>query len=321
MPSMPSGSENVEQFVTLFDQAFLAMGVALHRSLQVQAGGGRYRLWIICMDEEVEHSLRRLNLADVNLIPLREIETDALLAVKPSRSRGEYCWTLTPFAPSAVFERAPDAQRVSYLDADLFFFDAPQVLLSELEQSGKDVLITEHAYAPEYDVTEKSGRFCVQFMTFCRTTKGLEVLHSWQEQCLEWCFARYEPGRFGDQKYLDDWPMTFSQSVHIVKQTEKTLAPWNASWFAARGALSPVFFHFQGMRLVRDRQVLCSTGYRIDATVRSIYYHYLAALSKVLDELEAQGLRVVHIPRPPGLRQKLRDMRDRLSGTAYWSQV
>ena len=228
-----------------------------------------------------------------------------------SRATGRYVMFLNAddalAHPSALADllqaaRAGDWPDVVYGDCDLFDPESGAFLY-------RAVINYDH------------GRFCVQFMTFRRTTPGLEVLRSWQAQCIEWCFARYEPGRFGDQKYLDNWPMTFPHAVHIVKQTEKTLAPWNASWFATCGALSPVFFHFQGMRLVRGRQVLCSTGYRIDATVRSIYYHYLAALSKVLDELEAQGLRVVHIPRPPGLRQKLRDMRDRLSGTAYWSQV
>jgi hypothetical protein len=311
----------VEHFVTLFDQAFLAMGLALHASLQAQAGAGRFRLWIICMDEEVEDSLRQLGLADVALIPLREIETAALLAVKPGRSRGEYCWTITPFAPAAVLERAPDAGRVTYLDADLFFFGAPQILLDEFEQSGKHVLITEHAYAPEYDVTEKSGRFCVQFMTFRRTAPGLAVLRSWQDQCVEWCFARYEPGRFGDQKYLDEWPRKYADVVHILVQTDKTLAPWNASYFAARAPLAPVFYHFQGFRLVKDRTVVCSIAYRISAPVRALYARYIQALGSEVDRLERRGIRVVRLPRPPGLRQVLRDLRDSLRGLAYWSRI
>jgi hypothetical protein len=311
----------VEHFVTLFDQAFLAMGLALHRSLQAQVGTGKFRLWIICMDEEVERSLAQLQLADVSLIPLREVETEALLAVKPGRSRGEYCWTMTPFAPSAVMDRAPDAQRVTYLDADLYFFAAPQILFDEFERSGKHVLITDHAYAPEYDVAATSGRFCVQFMTFRRTAPSMEVLRSWQEQCVEWCFARYEPGRFGDQKYLDEWPQKFGDAVHILQQTDKTLAPWNAAYFAARGPLKPVFYHFQGFRLVKGRTVVCSIAYKITAPVRVLYETYIKALGGEVDGLEQRGIRVVRLPRPTGLRQMLRDLRDSLRGVFYWSQI
>lgn len=308
----------MEHYVTLFDQSFIAMGLALHRSLRAHARP--FRLWVICMDEEVERSLAQLGLEDVGLIPLREIETARLLAVKNGRTRGEYCWTMTPFAPEVVLARAPDAARVTYLDTDLFFFDRPQILFDEFEASGKHVLITDHAYAPEYDVAEQSGRFCVQFMTFRRTAPSLEVLHSWQEQCLEWCYARYEPDRFGDQKYLDAWPDKFPTAVHVLRQTSKTLAPWNASYFAARGPLHPVLYHFQGFRLVAGR-LAGSVGYRLSAPVRELYQRYTRELGRVVDELESRGIAVARVPRPPGLRQVLRDLRDRLTGNAYWSRI
>lgn len=311
----------MEHFVTLFDQAFLAMGLALHRSLSERAGAGSFRLWIVCMDEEVEQSLQALALPDVSLIPLREMETEALRAVKPGRSRGEYCWTVTPFTFSAVFERAPEAQRVTYLDADLFFFDAPRLLLDEFERSGKHVQITDHAYAPEYDMSAKSGRFCVQFITFRRTEPGLEVLRSWQAQCMEWCFARFEPGRFGDQKYLDEWPRKFADAVHILEQTDKTLAPWNAASFAARAPLAPVFYHFHGLRLVKDRQVLCCVGYRISAPVRELYGNYVRTLGSLVDGLEGRGIRVPRLPRREDLGQFLYDLRDTLRGRNYWSRI
>lgn len=308
----------MEHYITLFDQGFIAMGVALHRSLRAQARP--FRLWILCMDEAVERSLRQLDLEDVSLIPLREAETPELLAVKGGRTRGEYCWTLTPFTPQLVFDRAPDAQRATYIDADLYFFDRPQILLDELEASGKHVLITDHAFAPEYDVAAKSGRFCVQFMAFRRTPEGLRVLRDWQAQCLEWCFNRFEPDRFGDQKYLDAWPAKYPEAVHILRQTDKTLAPWNASMFAARGLLAPVLYHFQGFRLV-DGRIAGSVGYRLSAPVRALYARYGGELGAVVDDLEKRGIAVARLPRPPGLMQKLRDLRDRLTGHAYWSRI
>jgi hypothetical protein len=147
MPSAPSTSD-VEHFVTLFDNNFLPMGLCLHQSLLAQ--GGPFRLWVICMDEQVESNLKRLALPHVETIPVREMEDERLLAVKPGRSRGEYCWTLTPFVSQAVFDRDKSVERVTYLDADLFFFGSPQPLFEELEQSGKDVMITDHAYDPRY---------------------------------------------------------------------------------------------------------------------------------------------------------------------------
>ena len=166
---MHSGS-SVEHFVTLFDRNFLPMGLCLHGSMISHAQP--FHLWILCMDEFVESQLRELNLPNVSLLPLSEVETKALKGVKNGRTKGEYCWTLTPFAPQFVFARDEKISRVTYLDTDLYFFGSPKLLLDEFSGSNKDVLITEHAFAPEYDKSAKSGKYCVQFMTFRRTEGG-----------------------------------------------------------------------------------------------------------------------------------------------------
>jgi hypothetical protein len=181
-----------EQYVTLFDIGYLPMGVTLHSSLMKQAQP--FHLWVLCIDESTERQLRTLALPCVSLIPLHEVETKELLGVKGGRTRAEYCWTLTPFAPSFVFEKVGNINRVTYLDADLYFFDSPGDIYAEFERSGKQVLITEHAYAPEYEQTQTSGRFCVQFMVFNRSSGGLKVLKKCQVQCIECCFNRFEGG-------------------------------------------------------------------------------------------------------------------------------
>ena len=120
-----------EHFVTLFDSRFLLLGLTLHASLQRVAPNSH--LWIICIDELVEQQINKLGLSHISTIPLRSIETDELLTVKTNRTVGEYCWTLTPFSPNAVFDRAPDASRVTYLDSDLFFFSSPEIIFQEFE--------------------------------------------------------------------------------------------------------------------------------------------------------------------------------------------
>src|SRR6266702_7623853 len=130
----------IEHYVTLFDTSYLAAGLSLHRSLCEHAGA--FRLWVLCMDTTVETCLRELDLPEVSVIPLSEVETAALVAVKSGRTAGEYCWTLTPFVPEFVMAREPSAKRVTYVDADLYFFDAPAILLDEFDASDAHVLIT-----------------------------------------------------------------------------------------------------------------------------------------------------------------------------------
>jgi hypothetical protein len=311
MPSTPSPPK-VEHYVTLFDSAFLPCGLALHASLARHARS--FRLWILCMDIAVEEQLTRLALPSVSLIPLRELETPELLAVKPTRSRGEYCWTVTPFTFDAVFARDPSAARVTYLDADLFFFRDPAVLLDEFDRSSKDVLITEHAYSPEYDLTHKVGRFCVQFLTV-RDTDGARVVTAWwKARCLEWCFARHEDGKFGDQKYLDQWPRLFSAHVHILEQVHETLGPWNVRrLLPGSRALPPVLYHFHGLRLTGRSRMVLYNGYRIGPGGESLYRQYVSTLSSIVTMLDGRGITFPRLPQR-SLRDRLKRYKNRLLG-------
>ncbi len=232
-----------EHYVTLFDSNFLPQGLALHSSMQRHCGN--HLLWILCIDDEVYSVLSCLQLPKVRLLRLSDWETPDLLAVKNERSRGEYCWTLTPFCIGFVFMSDPDAVRVTYIDADTWFLSSPGPIFQELDESGCAVLITDHAYSPEYDQSYSSGRYCVQFMCFTREM-GESVRSWWETRCLEWCFARHEDGKFGDQKYLDDWLERFSGLVHVLRNQALTMGPWNATRFPHSAA---VFWHFHGVRL------------------------------------------------------------------------
>lgn len=277
----------MEHFVTLFDSNFLPMGMAMHASMMTHAQP--FHLWILCMDELVEKQLQTLALPHVSLIPLRVAETEALIAIKDGRTRGEYCWTLTAFTPQFVFERDPTVERVTYLDADLYFFDEPKILLDEFSRSGKHVLITEHAFAPEYEKMRNRGRFCVQFMTFRNTPEGRKVMKWWQERCLEWCFARLEDGKFGDQMYLDSWPIQFGSEVHVLAQTERTLAPWNVAHVldVKHSSVEPVFFHFHGFRIVSNTRLLLCRRYPVGYGGRRLYLAYSDAVISAVKEIHA----------------------------------
>lgn len=244
-----------------------------------------YVLWILCVDDEVFDVLGRLDLPNVRRLRLSELETPDLLSVKKSRAISEYCWTLTPFAPRFVFEADQYVQRVTYIDADLWFLKNPKLIFNEFDASAKHVLITDHAYSPEYDQSATSGQYCVQFMTFSRTG-GESVRKWWEERCLEWCFARFEDGKFGDQKYLDDWPDQFSDVVHVLRDKELALAPWNASRFPYGNA---VFYHFHGLRLSSKDRIEIGNYFLPNALRANVYQPYFADLRDALKRLERIG--------------------------------
>lgn len=276
----------MEHFVTLFDSLFLPQGLALYTSMQRHIG--LYTLWILCVDDEVHSILFGLNLPNVRLLKLSQIETEDLRRVKVERTIGEYCWTLTPFAPRFVFEADASISRVTYVDADLWFKKDPIKIYQEFDRSRKSVLITNHAYAPEYDKSALSGHFCVQFIIFLRDS-GEVVRHWWETRCLEWCYARFEDGKFGDQKYLDLWPDIFENEVHVLQNKEWALAPWNAIRFPYGEA---IFFHFHSLRIINDSTV--NTGlYKLPrVVVEQVYKPYLSDLKMVIQLLRGEGIEI-----------------------------
>ncbi|MBU6461075.1 MAG: glycosyl transferase [Proteobacteria bacterium] len=312
--------KQTEHFVTLFDCKFLPMGWCLHYSLMTHAQP--FHLWILCMDEKVEKQLEQLALSHVTLISLSKVETAKLLSVKEGRTKAEYCWTLTPFTPQMVFERDETVERVTYVDADLFFFDTPRKLFKEFDASGKSVLITEHAYAPEYEQSLLHGRFCVQFVVFNRTQEAFRVMKWWQEKCLEWCFARVEGNKFGDQKYLDIWPDLFKDDVHVLGQVDKTLAPWNVQFFLKNQQdLNPVFYHFHGLRIVSDHEVLLYLGYRIGKQGQCFYKDYVRAMSRIFGVMKALGWSIPVIPRQERWLRLRRLKRIFMGVAQYWTYL
>jgi hypothetical protein len=270
----------MEHYVTLFDSLFLPQGLALHSSLESHAGS--YTLWVLCMDEDAKTVLDKLNKPNLKVIALSEVETPELLAVKPGRTKGEYCWTLTPFTPKIVFDRDESVQRVTYLDADVFFLQNVTPIFQEFEESGKAVLITDHGFAPECDQSAISGQFCVQFMTFIRNT-GEPVRTWWKEKCVEWCFAKPEDGKFGDQKYLDNWPDMFPDLVHVLSHLEWTLAPWNATRFPYSVGK---FYHFHQLRIIDIEDVELGGFYLPNSLLDGVYKTYIITLQKAMNDMQ-----------------------------------
>lgn len=275
-----NSNKPLEHFVTLFDSNFLPQGLALHLSLN-RCFKESYKLWILCLDDQVFDFLKIFNLNNVELLKLSELETPELLIAKSTRTLREYYWTLTPFTFSFVFQSDSDINRVTYLDADTWLLQEPTKIFTEFNRSKKSILITEHAYAIEHDQSQESGKYCVQFVTFTRGD-GEKVRQWWQERCLEWCYARHEEGKFGDQKYLENFLELFPESVHVVEELSSFMAPWNATRFPHENA---VLWHFHGLRIIKffgSIRIYLGDYKLPENVIRDIYQIYIDDLMKAL---------------------------------------
>ncbi len=251
------------------------------------------------MDDTVYDVLRRFNLDRLVPVPLANFESSELLRVKPGRTKGEYCWTCT----SHTIRYALDAfslPEVTYLDADLFFYARPSTLLDEFDRSGASVLITPHRYTRRYDISWRSGIYCVQFITFRSDERGLQALDWWREKCLEWCYARVEKGKFGDQRYLDDWPTRFS-GIHVLDHLGGGVAPWNVQQYdivrengriqgkerSTGRKFDVVFFHFHSVRFLTNGYIDLGDYYLMPFIKRLLYQPYVATLEHVASDIRS----------------------------------
>jgi hypothetical protein len=303
----------LEHFCTLFDQTFLPQGLALHASLRRHAAP--FTLWVLCLDRPTQAALEALALPDVRLLPLADCETDDLRAARANRSYGEYCWTLGSHLFTFVFDRDPAVRRLTYLDADVFFFGPAGAFFSEMEAGGKRVLITEHGYAPEYaHYAARAGRFCVQFVTFTRVPEALSLLAGWQRQTRESCSGARNAAFFGDQQYLEEWPARYPRLVHVLEDRGRTLAPWNADHVLGHGPSEPaVLYHFHTYRVLSARWSQWCVGYRLSQpAVMRLYRAYEAEVLAAFATVAVHGHPAPLRPWSPGVLTWVRLLRSLL---------
>jgi hypothetical protein len=247
-------------FCTYFDSNFAVRGLAMIRSL-ARHRSAPWKMVVLCLDQAAEAILARMRrhdpaLALVERLPLSafEAKNPDLLAVKLGRSKVEYFFTCTPVLCRWLLSARPDVERLIYLDADLWFFSNDESLFEEMGDA--PVAVIEHRFPDDkLDFSRLNGRFNVAWNAFDRSPAALACLDRWRSQCLEWCGDESSNGRFGDQKYLDDWPEQVPGLV-IISNPGADLAPWNLGRHrvrAGRGGVPEVdgrplvFYHFHAL--------------------------------------------------------------------------
>lgn len=275
----------------------MSRGIAMYQSLLKNETD--FHLFIFAFDEISANTLLKMQLKKVTVVTLAQFEDPELLRIKPSRSKGEYCWTCTSSTIAYCIEQY-QLKNCTYLDADLFFYQSPRVLINEIP-ADKHVMITEHRYTRYYDQSKESGKYCVQFMYFDNSKDSLEVLHHWRNQCIEWCYNRIEEGKFGDQKYLDVWTSKFN-CVYEMTNLGGGLAPWNIQQYQFKSTnqrligtetktnknFEVIFYHFHGLKFYDHGGLIYTPNtYRINSSIKELFYQpYTQALQIAKNEIQ-----------------------------------
>lgn len=279
------------EYCTYFDHRYAARGITMIRSLRRAAPDAR--IWVLCLDAQTENLFAQINEPGVVPLSLSQFENgdEKLLSAKQDgRSLIEYYFTCTASLVRYVMRHTEDAEFVTYLDGDLWFFADPEPLYEEMAKSS--VLIVPHRFPRGHETSRKYGIHNVGWVTFRNSPDGLACLDWWREKTLEWCFdvVDEQNDRFADQRYLDSFSKKFA-GVHSLHHAGANLAPWNIKGHKVSSDKGSgisvdghplIFFHFHGMKRMGKRLFLTSHGIygaRLSPQVRDeIYRPYLKEL-------------------------------------------
>lgn len=285
-------------FCTLFDSAYIDRGLIMYYSILEKMQ--QFMLYIYAFDRKTFEILSGMNLDKVKVIFIETLETEKMLSLKASRTRAEYCWTFTPI----IIEYSLDKfllDNCTYIDADIYFYADPTVLLKELEKTKSSIMIVKHGFPNTFEykrLEKRSGIYCVQFNTFLNNAEGRRTLTWWKEKCLDCCSSTGEKGNFGDQKYLDNWKKEF-RGVHVLEHLGAGVAPWNVSRYQLRSTAKEmiimeknsktemplIFYHFHALRDLDEKhmniRVYCRQGKVDNLLIETLYKGYIERLQEI----------------------------------------
>ena len=241
-------------YCTYFDSVYAPRGLIMIGSLFRHQPDAIVH--VLCLDDLCFEILQALapQIPRVRPIPPGTLEQHdpELAACKDGRSKIEYYFTCTPCLPTYVFETNPDIADVTYLDADLYFYQSPDLVFDEIGDNS--IAITPHKFSPAHKPAERYGIFNVAWITWRNDEAGRKCLADYRRNCLDWCYDREEDGKFADQKYLDSWPKDYP-GVAILDHKGINVALWNVEnydftkkdgeIFVDEQPL--IFFHFHGV--------------------------------------------------------------------------
>jgi hypothetical protein len=277
-------------FCTYFDHRYLDRGLVLYESLRKHAPNST--LYVLALSETCQTFLQRLRLPGLIVLSLRDIYQDEpnLQGICDERGGAAAVFTRTPFLIRHVLNKTQPGSQTIYLDADMMFFNDPRTTLNQ--SACCSVAITPHRFSPHWNPAKQVGYYNVGWVAFKNSTNGYTCLNWWADRCLEWCYDRMENGKFGDQKYLDDFA-TIVPDVLEISDIGVNCAPWNSSYKAFRktgdfttvNGLPLTLYHFSLVYRIGDRVIAphfteqCLK--RAPGLIRNVYKPYARELARV----------------------------------------
>ncbi len=287
-------------YCTLFDSYYLDKGIVMAESLAKVCDN--YNLYIFAFDRNSYDILSKIQINNTVIIFIDDVIDKKIELIRNERTKAEFCWSMTPFVIFKAIELY-GLTNCTYIDADLMFFDNPNILVDEMTDKDCSVQIIEHRYRKCFKnslIEKLSGKYCVQFNSFLNNEEGMAVLREWKEDCFECCTSDNSNGTFGDQKYLDLWQDKYN-IINVIKNEGAGVAPWNLSSYCTEDynkiknkktsdIYNLIFYHFQNLSFYEEEKIDIGlhiwSGRYDEELIRYIYYLYLTKIYDIRNMLE-----------------------------------
>ncbi len=281
--------EKFPNICTVLTKGYLIQGLALYNSLKRHTR--RFRLWVLCVDDTSYNLLEKMNLANVTLISLENIKSKKLARIQRKRQLHEFCWTLKASLVTYLMNNNFNLDSILYMDADLFFFQDVRDIYNEWGEHS--VFLTKLHLSSKWE--QRLGRYSAGLVGFKRNETGMRCLRSWRRKCLKWCYDRQEYGLWGDQKYLNDWPRTFTE-VKISENIGINAGPWlirkgykahSEGDIVYINNMELVCYHFSGFEIINENEYeLCKYDKKA-AKADNIYSAYVDEIRKIIAQIKS----------------------------------
>lgn len=278
----------MRHFCSLFNSVYQFHARLLYESICEHDNIDNLQFYFFCFDDKSTEYFRELQLKNINIISLEELEIyfPELKEVKQERSIAEYFFTSTPAICKYVLENYSSVDEIVYLDADLYFFQSPEILFTEISYAS--ISIIPHRFNLLNYYKNIYGYYNVGWLSFKRDKEGVACVNKWFQDNIEWCFDKLTFKRYADQKYLNYWKKSF-RSIHVIKNKGANVAPWNVGNYKihSRNSITYVddkpliFYHYASLKFIDGSYYTTISSYfaRIrPGVINLIYEPYILRL-------------------------------------------
>jgi hypothetical protein len=282
-------------FITLLDKNYISRASVMIETLFSFKQKCNYELFILCLDVETEIFFK--NKDNINTINLQLFESNfnELTKIKHNRTYIEYIFTISPFLPLYIFKNFNHIDRITSIDADLYFLNDPFDIINEL--GNEYIGITAHNFNESNIHLEVYGKFNVSFQSFPRNINAIKCLKSWANSCIDYCSDILDnKGRYADQKYLEEWPYIYN-NIKIFPSPSIGLAPWNLPLYDDKNS-NIIFYHFHNIRFKSYFHMTSGVhgygNYYLNKSVKKLYFLYWSKIKRynsTNDKLISRGSR------------------------------